>query len=257
MKIFATCMECQKELGYPSFEPIIADYYDEPVAIIECSRGHKSAFMLQSQKFEILLESAANALLEGYTLEAASTLSSAYERFFEFAINVLCSKQNVNGEELKRTFKYVSRQSERQTGAFLFLYLFEFGETYEINKKLIEFRNQVVHKGYIPTPKEVESFGDRVYLEIFAITQKLKEKCNGDIRKVVTASLLERSQKLPTDMPRATSTGTMFFSLSQAEQKSSFTEAMLSYEVAQKMFLEAVPYMKLLNKQIVNQTNDL
>lgn len=250
MKIFATCMECLKELGHPSFEPIIADYYDEPVAYIECSRGHKSAFMLQSQKFEVLLESAANALLEGYTLEAASTLSSAYERFFEFSINVLCSKQEVKDEELIETFKQVSRQSERQLGAFLFLHLLEFGESYQINKKLVEFRNQVIHKGYIPTPSEVESFGEKVYSEIYQITQKLKTHCENDIRKVVMKSLSERSKELPSDMPRATSTGTMFFSLSQAENKSSFSEALLSYRDAQKRLLESVPYMKALNSLI-------
>src|ERR1700738_4424007 len=88
MKLFTVCMECQKELGRPSFEPIVVDYYDEALAYIECSRGHKSAIMLQSQKFEILLETAANAFLEGYTIEAASSLSAAYERLFEFAINV-------------------------------------------------------------------------------------------------------------------------------------------------------------------------
>mgnify|MGYP003383983423 CR=1 FL=1 len=252
MKIFATCMECLKELGSPSFEPIIADYYNEPVAYIECNRGHKSAFMLQSQKFEILLESAANALLEGYTLEAASTLSSAYERFFEFAIYVLCSKQEVNEKELQETFKQVSRQSERQLGAFLYLYLFEFGESYQINKKLVEFRNKVIHKGYIPTPDEVEGFGEKIYCEIYAITQKLKSNCEEDIHKVVMKSLSERNQELPSDMPRATSTGTMFFSLSQAEQKPSFSEALISYREAQTMLLKSVPYMKALSS-IINE----
>ncbi|NMM42740.1 hypothetical protein [Pseudoalteromonas arctica] len=217
MKIFASCMECLKELGHPSFEPIFANYYDEPVAYIECDRGHKSALMLQSQKFEVLLESAANALIEGYTLEAASTLSSAYERFFEFSIKVLCSKQGVNEKEFNNTFKDVSRQSERQLGGFLFLYLLEFGESYALDKKLIEFRNKIIHKGYIPTPDEVAKFGEKVYSQIYQITQKLKSSCEEHIQKVVMADLLERNSKLPSNMPRATSTGTIFFSLSHAE----------------------------------------
>ena len=240
-------MECFKELGRPSFEPIIADYYDEPVAYVVCNKGHKSAFMLQSQKFEILLESAANALLEGYTLEAASTLSSAYERFFEFAINVLCYKQKINEKELKETFAQVSRQSERQLGAFLFLYLLEFGLSYKINSKLVEFRNKVIHKGYIPTPDEVEDFGEKIYAEIYAITQKLKSNCEEEIHKVIMSGLSERNRELPTDMPRATSTGTIFFSLSQAEQKPSFSEALVSYKEAQAMLLKSVPYMKALS----------
>ncbi|WP_457807941.1 hypothetical protein [Kushneria sp. EE4] len=244
MKIFATCMECMKELGHPSFEPIIADYYDEPVAYIECARGHKSAFMLQSQKFEVLLESAANALLEGYTLEAASTLSSAYERFFEFAINVLCVKQKVKEEELEETFKQVSRQSERQMGAFLFLYLIEFGETYKINKNLVEFRNKVVHKGYIPTPSEIDGFGEKVYSEIYTITEKLKESCKDDIHTVIVKSMMERGKDLPSDMPRATSSGTMFFSLSKAENYPSFSEALLSYQDVRKMLIRRFTQVK-------------
>lgn len=252
MKIFAMCMECQKELGHPSFEPIFADYYDEAVAHITCERGHKSAFILQSQKFEVLLESAANALLEGYTLEAASSLSSAYERFFEFAIKVLCSKQKINEEGLTETFKQVSRQSERQLGAFLFLYLLEFGEPYQISKKLVEFRNQVIHKGYIPTPIEVKDFGEKVYKEIYLVTEKLKLHCEKDMHDVVMEALTDGSKKLPPDMPRATSTGTIFFSLSQAEQKSSFCEALESYREAQEKLLESVPYMKALSA-VINQ----
>lgn len=248
MKIFATCMECQKELGHPSFEPIIANYYDEPIAYIECDRGHKSVFMLQSQKFEVLLESAANALLEGYTLEAASTLSSAYERFFEFSIKVLCSKQRVSEKELKKTFKDVSRQSERQLGGFLFLYLLEFGESYVLDKKLIEFRNKVIHKGYIPTPKEVEAFAEQVYSQIYLMTKKLKFKCEDHIQKVIMADLSERSSKLPSDIPRATSTGTIFFSLSNADHKISFNDALISYRNAQKVMSDGIPYLKVLNK---------
>ena len=79
MKLFTTCMVCLKELGYPSFEPIIADYFDGATAIIECARGHKSAVILQGQKFEILFESGASALLEGYTIETANEIAELIE----------------------------------------------------------------------------------------------------------------------------------------------------------------------------------
>jgi hypothetical protein len=90
MKMFAMCMQCQTELGHPSFEPFIADYFDEGVAHIECARGHKSAISVQSLKFEVLMESGANALLEGYTFEACAAFSAALERFYEFASQVMC-----------------------------------------------------------------------------------------------------------------------------------------------------------------------
>lgn len=70
MRMLAPCMQCQIELGHPSFEPIMVDYYDDGLALVECSAGHKTALLVQSTKFEMLLESGATALLEGFTLEA-------------------------------------------------------------------------------------------------------------------------------------------------------------------------------------------
>ena len=55
----------------------MADYFDDGVATIECSAGHKTALILQSQKFEMLLDSGATALLEGFTLEACASFAAA------------------------------------------------------------------------------------------------------------------------------------------------------------------------------------
>ena len=229
MKIFTTCMECQKELGHPSFEPILADYYEQAVAYIHCSRGHKSAVMLQSQKFEILLESAANALIQGYTIEAASSLSAAYERFFEFSINVFCEKNSISQKSLDETFSQVSKYSERQIGGFLFLHLVTFGKNYSLDKKIPEVRNKIIHQGYIPTPQEVMSFGELIYKEIYSITQSLKSDMATELQEVIKKDLLLKNKKIPLNMPRATSIGPMFFSLSMSQQKKNFNEALAAY----------------------------
>ncbi|WP_460116808.1 hypothetical protein [Pseudomonas sp. S2_C03] len=250
MKIFTMCMECQKEMGHPSFEPIIADYYDEALALVECSKGHKSALLLQSQKFEVLLESAANALIEGYTIEAASSLSSAYERFFEFAINVFCKKYNIPKENLEETYKQVSKQSERQIGGFLFLHLLAFGKNYALNKKIPELRNRVIHQGYIPTPDEVIKFGELIYQEILSISMLISSNLADEMRQVTMDTLLARTEKIPMDMPRATSSGTIFFSLSAAENKGSFQEALTSYKEAVEKLRDSVPYLRILSKAV-------
>ena len=36
MQIFAMCMECQKELGHPSFEPFFVPYFEDRIAHITC-----------------------------------------------------------------------------------------------------------------------------------------------------------------------------------------------------------------------------
>lgn len=255
MKIFTMCMECQKELGHPSFEPIIADYYEESLAFIECFRGHKSAILLQSQKFEILLESAANALIEGYTLEAASSLSSAYERFFEFAINVFCKKNSVSKEALEETYKQVSKQSERQIGAFLFLHLLVFGSHYTLNKKIPELRNRVIHQGYIPTPEEVIKLGELIYQEILSITKLINSSLASEKQQVTMDTLQARNEKIPAETPRATTTGTMFFSLAMTEQKENFQEALASYKEAREKLLGSVPYLRFFSKAVALYTN--
>lgn len=251
MKVFTMCMECQKELGHPSFEPIIADYYEEALAFIECSRGHKSAILLQSQKFEVLLESAANALIEGYTLEAASSLSSAYERFFEFAINVFCKKSNISKEVLAETYKQVSKQSERQIGGFLFLHLIVFGKSYSLNKKIPELRNKVIHQGYIPTPQEVIELGELIYQEIFNITKLMSSDLADEMQKVIMDTIQIRNKKIPIEMPRATTTGTIFFSLVTANKKENFQEAFSNYKEVREMLSQAEPLLRVLNKELV------
>jgi len=249
MKIFTMCMECQKELGHPSFEPIIADYYDDAVAYVECSRGHKSALLLQSQKFEILLESAATALLDGYTIEAASSLSAAYERFFEFAIFVFCKKNVTIDESLKETFKQVSKQSERQIGGFLFLHLITFGYHYTLNNKIPELRNKVIHQGYIPTQEEAITFGELVYQEIYSITQLIKTRLSNEMQSVIKDALKLKRAKIKEGTPCATA-GAMFFSLSMVEQKKDFKEALASYKEANKIIYDSAQYMKLLSKVV-------
>lgn len=243
------CMECQKQFGIPSFEPIIADYYEGATAYIECANGHSSALVLQSQKFEVLLESAANAILEGYTIEAASTFSAAYERFFEFAIKVFCKKHKIEDTPLKNTFNQVSKQSERQIGAFLFLYLISFNKEYKLNEKITNFRNKVIHKGHIPTPKEVIDFGELIYQEIYSITQLLKNTFPDELQKTVFDDLVARNKAVSNGIPRATSTGAMFFCLStMSEQKPNLKEALTAYKEAREMIIGAMPYMEALNK---------
>lgn len=254
MKIFTMCMECQKELGHPSFEPIITDYYEEALAFIECSRGHKSAVLLQSQKFEILLESAANALIEGYTLEAASSLSSAYERFFEFAIKVFCKTSKIPKESIEETFKQVSKQSERQIGAFLYLHLLIFGKHYTLNKKIPELRNKVIHQGYIPTPDEVIRLGELIYQEISEITNLLNSKLSSEIQQVVMETVQIRNEKIPNETPRSTTTGTMFFSLATINRKETFQEALSSYTESREKLFGSIPYLRFFSKAVALYT---
>lgn len=71
-----------------------------------------------------------------------------------------------NSEEIKKlnkTWKIIDNQSERQYGAFLFLYFSIFkNEPLCMKNKDINLRNKVVHKGYIANKDEAINYADSV-----------------------------------------------------------------------------------------------
>lgn len=247
MQIFAMCMECQKELGHPSFEPFFVPYYEDRIAHITCSRGHKSVYIIQSQKFEILMESGVNALAAGFTLEACASFSAALERLYEFALKVIATHRDVNEDAYMETYREMSRQSERQLGAFLVLFVLQFGSAYKPNRSIAEFRNSVIHKGLIPTPEQACDFCSKVYLEILSITERLQTELSEAIDQVVLADLQERYAKADATLPKATAAGGLFFSLSTSPPKRSFDEAFRSFQESKEKLLSSIPQMEALH----------
>lgn len=61
--------------------------------------------------------------------------------------------------------------------------------------------------------------------------------------------LASRSPLIPAQTPRATTTGTIFFSLLM-EPKGSFQEALSTYKEAKEVMACAVPCMSLLNNDV-------
>jgi len=255
MKMFAMCMQCQAELGHPSFEPFLADYFDEGVAHIECARGHKSTIFVQSLKFEVLMESGANALLEGYTFEACAAFSAALERFYEFALRVMCMARGMTEETLGKMFAEMARQSERQLGAFMMLYAAEFAEPYKPNTKIVEFRNSVIHKGVIPEPEAARKFCGDVYELIVPLYAKLSGRYKEDIRKLIGQELREKRKKAAAGLPAATSTGTTFFNIAREANPASFAEAIESFIKAQALIEGAIPQLRKLFAAIMAAKN--
>ena len=224
MKLVSICNECK------SYNKVYTNFYEDFVAKGKCSCGAEIIIVLQNPKYEFLFESAVNALIEGYTIEAATTLSSAYERFFEFCIRVFCRKCNIDQEGLKSTFKEVSHQSERQLGAFLFLYLLVFTQSYKINHKIAEFRNKTVHKGYIPTPEQVYDYGNLIYKEVYNISKELRNWCHKEIHAEIDENIQSRNNTVSSDIPRSLNcSDSNFFSIQQPCPKESFKEAIELY----------------------------
>lgn len=140
-----------------------------------CLSGHSTIVALQNMKFELLFETGAYALLDGYPREAVATFSAALERYYEFHLTVLAVYKGMRMDSFDAAWKLVSKQSERQLGAYLLSHAFEFGENPpSLKPDLQKFRNDVVHNGLIPTEQEAIAFGDAVLKVIRTALAKLR-----------------------------------------------------------------------------------
>lgn len=153
MKSLLQCVECTKS---GSVQPYLSvgDYYDGHTVEATCPLGHAAFSIVQNPKFETLLTAAADALIHDQTLQAVACLAASRERLFELAIRVFARSSGVDPGNFEASWKEVASQSERQFGAFLFLYLAATGKPYEFDKKLATARNAALHKGEIPTTAE-------------------------------------------------------------------------------------------------------
>jgi hypothetical protein len=146
-------MECafeDKADSSPSYTTYV-ELRDDGRYEFTCKRGHTTVTVVQQQKFEILFDLGAYAILDGYYREAVASFTSSLERFYEFFIKAYLLDGGIDKSVFDEAWKNVSQQSERQLGAFIFLYCQAFSEEPSLpRQKYIKFRNEVMHKGKIP-----------------------------------------------------------------------------------------------------------
>jgi hypothetical protein len=103
----------------------------------------------------------AHAVLDGYYRESVANFSTSLERFHEFAVQTLLLKEAKSNRLFEGCWKAVSNQSERQLGAFLFLWASNFkSQPRMLSTEDAKFRNAVIHKGKIPSRAEAVDFGN-------------------------------------------------------------------------------------------------
>lgn len=172
MRLLIPCMLCLQELGRPSNEFARVEFKDDGHYELTCSLGHTSSTVLQQHKFEVLFDIGAHAILDGYYREAVSSFTSSLERYYEFSIRVLLESATASDELFQSTWKNVSSQSERQLGAFIFLWAACMKEEPTLlPQKMVTFRNEVIHKGKIPSKEEAMQYGDAI---LDNLTPKIK-----------------------------------------------------------------------------------
>ncbi|WP_281659136.1 hypothetical protein [Halobacillus sp. Cin3] len=185
MKLATPCVKCISELNEPNLNFNKIEINDSGLYEFTCSEGHYTHMVLQDEKFEVLFDLGALALIDGYTREAVSSFVSSLERFYEYFIQIILDNNNIDKENFNTTWKSVKNMSERQLGAFYFLYLNEFNDSPPIfPQKMVGFRNNVIHKGYIPDYTETYEFGEQVFNYIQGLLVLIKKNYSDSIRKL-------------------------------------------------------------------------
>lgn len=183
-------MECVKETGVPSEELFIVEVRDDGLYEITCGREHRSIIVPQQQKFEVLFEVGANAIVDGYYREAVSDFAGALERFYEFYLMVICQSCGIPHPTFREIWKTVAAQSERQLGAFIFVYATKTGKSPNVLcQKWTEFRNKVIHKGLIPLREDAIDFGQFVYDTISPLLIQLLSDHDAFVQNTVAQHL--------------------------------------------------------------------
>lgn len=205
MRLMVVCHECLRSImpdnGVAEAMPpgarlnplralTFVEYEDSGLYRFTCRLGHEVTTRLQSERFELLFEIAMHALIDGYYREAVTSFSSALERFCEFAVAVLLKESGIASDLRQDLWKEVAKQSERQHGAHFFLYAAKFGVAPRtLSRAEREFRNDVVHKGLIPSRAQALKFGESVRQVIVEELSHLRGTVLGSLDAVIVENL--------------------------------------------------------------------
>ena len=140
-----------------------ADLRDDDRYTHTCPKGHVTDFLLTNPRFEVLFEVGLNAIVDGYPREAVNSFAGSLERFQEFAIRVLIRRVDPGSEVIDFMWKPLARQSERQLGAFVSLWVSGFKAMPRLQSQGdIEFRNGVIHRGALASIGDATAYGERM-----------------------------------------------------------------------------------------------
>lgn len=205
MKAVAMCPTCLVEGGPSARPPPLSGELDDAGYIhVRCDKGHDGIVVYDARRYEVLIKSAARAYVDGYTNEVVAVMSAALERSYEFYIRVSCRAKGVEPDAVDKAWKNISSQSERQFGAFQFLFLIDQGEVFKLDPTITETRNGVVHKGRIAREAEATDFAEKVYSVIRKLESIVREKFPGHAKSEATREVARQVELIPPDVPHVT-----------------------------------------------------
>lgn len=181
MKIKVQCPECASKALFDNNYNLNLSLNDQEIKRsyfeFDCPKGHHVKKFMATPQYELLYDVGISALNDGYYREAALDFAACLERFYESCILSIWFKLNPNiFAYMREPWKEMSRQSERQYGAFVALYFAIHGECPpKPIPKMVEFRNNVTHKGHFPTKEETMEYANYVASHIQSIYWEIRK----------------------------------------------------------------------------------
>jgi hypothetical protein len=203
MRIDINCAQCaQAAGGFAIFH--VETIREDGFYTVKCPQGHDLLVATQTLPHEMLFEIALNAIADAYRREAISSFAASVERFYEFCLRVLSRNRNLPKGTFDAVWKHVSKQSERQLGAFAFLYAVSFGEAPGVlSNKMVELRNNVIHRGTLPDQRQALEFGAAAYDVIQMGIRKLRADCIDDVNGILVEHVTGIAQRMGDVYPRS------------------------------------------------------
>lgn len=198
------CAECSFA---GRFEFVKIPLREDGVYEYVCPLGHRSVWLVQQQRFELLFELGIHAILDGYYREAISAFSAALERFYQFSFHVLTLHSGGSDASFLEAWAQVKKSSERQFGVHVSAWLISFGSTPRAlpdngpNKPSKEFRNNVIHNGMLPDYAATVAFGQAVLEIIREQIDHLNDRATEGVRQVIHYHLREAAKKSANPVP--------------------------------------------------------
>jgi len=159
-----------------------------------CRRGHKRTTIVQQDKFEILFEIAINAIADGYYRDAVASATSSLERFYEFFVRVICHTYKIPNSEFEEAWKNVKNMSERQLGIFIATYILHFRKAPVLMPSArVAFRNDVIHKGRIPTKEEAILYANDILGLAVPLLIEIKKTMSEAIQELTMERMKEHA----------------------------------------------------------------
>lgn len=191
MDIYLPCFHCAfqyhindaSQLNSNTVAQNDANYY-----CFTCQEGHYNQYILQNHKYDMAFEDGLEYMRNRKYKQAFIEFNTAQEAVLVFALQMLCYANQISIEMLSDAMKDIQSFSERIAGAFLFVYLMVFkkrGQFYSSKHK--ELRNNVIHKGYIPTEAETIDFTREIHRRIVSLLEEIKSLPNEIANTVFTS----------------------------------------------------------------------